>query len=270
MFAKSLLFCSALTASSAKSALDAVIAAAPSEGMKSLLREHSRSLLATSCEYDGDDFSGNTGTYTATASGGSKYDLSICKPLVSPCVKKGTRQTDLGACMCQTATDNLGKKNKYIIASWTKSPLPTWEESKDGNPQLTFQNGATCYSATAPVQPIRKLLLEFVPGGKIGDLTVEEITGKCTFVAKFSGGGGGGLSDGSIILIVLFVSLILYCVIGVVWRKKKRGATGKELIPNLEFWTGMPGLVKDGFKYFVSKTCKRGAGGSGTDNYDKI
>jgi len=261
MFAKSLLFCSALTASSAssaKSAFDAVIAAAPSEEIKGLLREHSRSLLATSCEYDGTDFSGNTDVYKTTSSEGNKYDLSICKPLGSPC--EDVTGTIAGTCMCQTGTDT----KKYVVASWTASPLPTWEESSDGNPQLNFKNGAECYSTKTK----RNLLLEFVPGGTPGDLSVKEITGACKYVAKFS--VSGGLSAGSIILIVLFVSLILYIVAGVVWNKKKKGATGKELLPNHEFWFGFPGLVKDGFKYFVSKTCKRGTGGSAASDYDSI
>jgi len=287
MFAKSLLFCSALMASSAKSALDAVMAAAPSEEMQGLLREHSRSLLATSCEYMGNNFIDNDGLYNATSSEGNKYNLSICKPLSGTC--KGNPGTFAipGACMCQN-TNNTGRgtnrtRENVVIASWTAEPLPTWEESADGNPQLKFQNGAKkCY--IEGVSHFKATLyVEFVREGTPGDLTVEEKNEGCTYVAKFSAGGipvpavpstnpssSGGLSDGSIFIIVFGVSLILYCVIGVFWRKTKIGSTGEGLIPNHEFWCGLPGLVKDGCNYVVAKTCMRGKGAIQSSDYDSI
>jgi len=262
MFAKSLLFCSALVASSAKSGFDAVMAAAPSEAMKGVLREHSRSLLATSCEYDGSSFDNYEGKqYKAVDNKKAAYTLSICEPLggSGACSSAGIS----GACMCQIPSDN--PTQEVVIASWTAGKLPTWEKSKDGNPQLKFTNGVVCYKKDGNKED-RTFLLEFLPGGTAGEYSVVENAG-CEFVAKFS--TGGGLSDGSIILIALLVSLILYCVIGMIWNKKKRGATGKELIPNYDFWSGLPGLVKDGGKYFVQRltNCK---GGGKTGNYDSI
>ena len=46
-----------------------------------------------------------------------------------------------------------------------------------------------------------------------------------------------------------FVIATIYLVAGVLFMKYKREATGKELIPNVEFWSSLPGLVK------VSKKC---------------
>ena len=41
-----------------------------------------------------------------------------------------------------------------------------------------------------------------------------------------------------------FVVLILYFVAGILFMKYKKEASGKDLIPNREFWTSLPGLVK--------------------------
>jgi len=73
------------------------------------------------------------------------------------------------------------------------------------------------------------------------------------------GGGGGGLSGGSIILIILLVCGVVYLVAGVLFNKFKRQASGVELIPNVGFWTSLPGLVKDGVLFIVHKFTRRGS-----------
>ncbi|CAH3145207.1 unnamed protein product [Porites lobata] len=76
------------------------------------------------------------------------------------------------------------------------------------------------------------------------------------------GGGGGGdegpkdvLSVGSILLIVFFPGIFLYCVVGALINKGS-GKTGKDMIPNAKFWSNLPGLISDGFSFVISKiTC---------------
>ena len=41
-----------------------------------------------------------------------------------------------------------------------------------------------------------------------------------------------------------FVILVIYLVSGILFMKYKRGATGKEVMPNIEFWSSLPGLIK--------------------------
>jgi len=67
------------------------------------------------------------------------------------------------------------------------------------------------------------------------------------------GGGSEGLSGGSVILIILVVVIPIYLVGGMVFNKVRRNATGVELIPNLEFWKVVPGLVKDGFLFIIRR-----------------
>jgi len=74
-------------------------------------------------------------------------------------------------------------------------------------------------------------------------------------------GGKGGLSGGSIFLIILLVCAVVYLVGGVLFRKFKVHAEGVDVIPNLNFWTSLPGLTKDGFVWVFRKIT--GKGGSG-------
>ncbi|KAL6058396.1 Maintenance of telomere capping protein 6 [Balamuthia mandrillaris] len=95
------------------------------------------------------------------------------------------------------------------------------------------------------------------------------------YVCPGGGGGGGGghhkkspaISGGWIFIICLFSVTLLYFVGGVLYQKFKNNATGKDLIPNVGFWTSLPGLVKDGFVFTFSKI--RGLFG-GSKSYSEI
>ncbi|XP_068671560.1 uncharacterized protein [Montipora foliosa] len=65
-----------------------------------------------------------------------------------------------------------------------------------------------------------------------------------------------GLSTGSILIIIFICMLVVYLVAGLLFNKYSKGASGKELIPNVNFWTDFPLLVKDGIIFFF-ECCKR-------------
>jgi hypothetical protein len=69
---------------------------------------------------------------------------------------------------------------------------------------------------------------------------------------------GGGLSPGSIMLIIILCLIVVYVVAGILFNKFKRGLNGIEMIPNVEFWISIPGLVKDGVMFLVGKITRRG------------
>jgi len=92
--------------------------------------------------------------------------------------------------------------------------------------------------------------------------------------AKAPGGGGDGgssddgLSGGSIFLIILLVSVVVYFVGGIVVNKFVRKTEGvADTIPNAGFWSSIPGLVRDGFKYVIGKA--RGTSGGGNGAYQQ-
>lgn len=62
-----------------------------------------------------------------------------------------------------------------------------------------------------------------------------------------------GLSVGSILLIIIFVTFFVYLIAGIVINATIRQQTGKDIIPNREFWADLPSLIKDGFLFIVHK-----------------
>ncbi|XP_044578440.1 uncharacterized protein LOC123261032 [Cotesia glomerata] len=61
-----------------------------------------------------------------------------------------------------------------------------------------------------------------------------------------------GLSTGSILVILLLVFTGIYFASGALALRFLRGAVGLELIPNYEFWSDLPGLVRDGVTFTLS------------------
>lgn len=74
--------------------------------------------------------------------------------------------------------------------------------------------------------------------------------------------GKGGLSAGSIMLIIFFVCLALYLIVGIIVNILVRQKSGIEIIPNWSFWSDVPSLIKEGFGFIIGKI--RGTGGGYT------
>ncbi|XP_064648499.1 uncharacterized protein LOC135500779 [Lineus longissimus] len=62
-----------------------------------------------------------------------------------------------------------------------------------------------------------------------------------------------GLGIGSVLCVIFAAVVIGYLIGGVVFMKVARGASGKEVVPNVEFWTDLPVLIKDGTFFLVNK-----------------
>lgn len=58
--------------------------------------------------------------------------------------------------------------------------------------------------------------------------------------------GGGGLSIGSILVIIFFVGIIVYFAAGIVFMVFVKKESGPKIVPNVNFWTALPGYIKDG------------------------
>jgi len=52
---------------------------------------------------------------------------------------------------------------------------------------------------------------------------------------------------------LLIGGLAAYFGAGYMYNWKVKGAEGGDRVPNKDFWTGLPGLVKEGFRFTVSK-----------------
>lgn len=93
-----------------------------------------------------------------------------------------------------------------------------------------------------------------------------DATGPCT-----AGGGGGAAAThgesekievGWILTGILLVGGMVYFVAGTMYNQKYKGLTGKESLPNVDFWTSLPSLVKEGVGFTVAKVKEKTSGGS--------
>uniref|UniRef100_A0A1B6M2D3 Autophagy-related protein 27 n=1 Tax=Graphocephala atropunctata TaxID=36148 RepID=A0A1B6M2D3_9HEMI len=76
-------------------------------------------------------------------------------------------------------------------------------------------------------------------------------------------GPSGGISTGSVLVIMLLVFTLVYFVGGMLTLRLLRGAEGREMIPNIDFWMDLPYLVRDGV-LFAFNGCRPPA------TYDRI
>lgn len=72
------------------------------------------------------------------------------------------------------------------------------------------------------------------------------------------------LSTGSILLILFFTFLVIYVIGGILWNGYCQGASGMEMLPNIEFWRDFPALITDGAR-FTASCCM-----VGTTSYDRV
>lgn len=78
------------------------------------------------------------------------------------------------------------------------------------------------------------------------------LTSDACCVSSPGSGASSGLSVGSILLIVLVCVIFGYLLVGVVVQTTVRKAQGKERIPNIQMWSAIPGLIRDGFQFTFS------------------
>jgi hypothetical protein len=74
--------------------------------------------------------------------------------------------------------------------------------------------------------------------------------------------GTSAMSGGTIFLIIFFSAIALYFLVGIAVMAGVKGQRGKEMVPNLEFWVSVPGLIQDGATFTIGKIKGLAGGGS--------
>ena len=100
-------------------------------------------------------------------------------------------------------------------------------------------------------------LIQFVvdlPGGTQG-------TTKCVLEFRINSpagcpGGSFGAARATVLLFWTVLLFFLYFALGTVYNIKQNNLSGKEAIPNIEFWRTFPSLVQDGMATTVESTSK--------------
>jgi len=153
-----------------------------------------------------------------------------------------------GALNCQL---NFGTPYKLVANQISLSSMVY-----DGTTlSVTYTGGDSCPSYNTN----RQSTIKFTCGTSAGTPTyVQEVTCAYTFSWASTagcpldappgdaGGGSSGLSGGDIFLILFFCIGFLYVVIGMAYNYKVRELRGIEMVPNVDFWRGLPSLIKDG------------------------
>ncbi|OWF35124.1 Cation-dependent mannose-6-phosphate receptor [Mizuhopecten yessoensis] len=121
--------------------------------------------------------------------------------------------------------------------------------SPSSEPPLVTANGQTGSGS---------LFYEFLLYSKCG------CPGQCSGTPPFPGKGAasGDISIGTIVVIGALSLGFLYLIGGILFMKMVRRAHGSEVVPNVSFWRGLPGLIKDGCLFTTRKYRK--------DQYNKI
>jgi len=178
--------------------------------------------------------------------------LNMCRALValgSPACAAGSMGCQLWDWPSPTHKNSLGLSTSMVVDTSDKGYL------------LTFTGGISYNSA--PIQTQISLICDKSAG-----------TGAPTYVSNAnnifkydwktsvacSGVSGSGITGGEVFLIIFFCGIALYIVIGVVVNRFVRQMNGIEMLPNVAFWSGFFGLIKDGGRFIMLKTCKRGQG----------
>ncbi|XP_046983635.1 cation-dependent mannose-6-phosphate receptor-like [Schistocerca americana] len=152
---------------------------------------------------------------------------------------------------------NLGRANETSFVNEDGLYNPIYLQYKYGNRTTTFR--ILCDTESTDVNNTR---LTVSPGStQENHLKFELISAAACPTyrpamspADFAAGAAadGGLSTGSVLCILLFVFLGVYFVGGALALRLLRGATGREMVPNIEFWSALPELVKDGVTFTLN------------------
>ncbi|KAF6030049.1 hypothetical protein EB796_011646 [Bugula neritina] len=191
--------------------------------------------------------------------GKDEYFFSPCRPL------KGIKELD-NECESSAACQKDGEGKLYKLGS----DELTFEGTSFSD--LQFVYGAQ--SSTDKLYRKSVLKLECAVPDLVPALNFVEQTGNASgdsestpLVYEFLYTGDAAcvrdlttkkISGGSVLLIIFFVGLFLYLVIGILVNKCVRGAVGLEVIPNYAFWQDLPSLTKEGFAFTIKCGCCKG------------
>lgn len=145
-----------------------------------------------------------------------------------------------------------------------------------GNVQVSYTSGSGVISLTEVILQCDQSACEpkFEPQGRVSQgnflmqlTTICACPNECdkSGAAKCRSGGSSGLGGGSILLIIFFSLLFVYLIVGALIMKFVKKAEGKEVIPNIGFWTAVPSHIKGGIMFTFAKITRRQ-----TPTYDSI
>ncbi len=167
------------------------------------------------------------------------FFVNFCAPVVTCGANKcGCTPTGQGVCQ-QGANGKWYGCGTFASVNYTDTP------KLGGGLLVTYGKGQPCGSNPRT----SKITIACGTSEALVFNTVVEDVG-CVYTMSMEAkaacptNGKGGLG-GWIFVIIVTVGFAVYCIAGAIFGYVK-GARGKEMIPNLSFWTDLPALIKDG------------------------
>eukprot|EP00742_Colponemidia_sp_Colp-10_P007375 GILJ01007939.1.p1 GENE.GILJ01007939.1~~GILJ01007939.1.p1 ORF type:complete len:300 (-),score=10.23 GILJ01007939.1:133-1032(-) len=77
------------------------------------------------------------------------------------------------------------------------------------------------------------------------------------------------ISVGTYISIGVLAVVVIYLVVGILYKRRK-GSSGIDLVPNLEFWKDLPALIKDGIMFSYNRLRGREYVGTGSSSSESV
>ncbi|XP_017779192.1 PREDICTED: uncharacterized protein LOC108564602 [Nicrophorus vespilloides] len=160
-------------------------------------------------------------------------------------------KTGTDACFGQTIAACLRTSdNQTFIVGHSKDSV--FSDDPNGLTQITYE-----FNNEKKIKVTTVITMICTPESKENELVIHSIDDQqhhlhlftksaCKFKVEQS------LSVGSKLVIMLFVFSLVYLVGGGCISYFLRGARGREIVPHVEFWVGLPGLVKDGFVFLLN------------------
>jgi len=183
------------------------------------------------------------GQQLTTNDGFSDYKVTLCKDAMScgGCAAAGFCQSN------EFFSDCMGKfAGATGMPDGTVGVILLYDQGDWGN---TGQVKLTCNPNANGVINIK------------GEQFYKVTTGESKHACPAAPGGLGEVSPGTVIMILIVVLACLYLVVGILWNKYREQKEGVEVIPNIDFWASLPGLIKDGVMFTISKvSCAEGGG----------
>jgi len=204
---------------------------------------------------------------------GFKFDyyFNICGDSIKGCNNHKTSAsqyqifggTSAGCIPLGEAWSENGKKD----VKWSEFGNPG-TDSGSGGVAIKYSNGQVCstggekFSLTLkiPCGTAKRQSGTFNDGLDPKKFVVEQDSASgCEYTITFPAiedgcpGSGHGSNWGWIFITLLLVTIALYFGIGIFFRIKKLGYSGRDAIPHLEFWESLPGLVVDGVKFTIEQ-----------------
>ncbi|EGC36723.1 hypothetical protein DICPUDRAFT_150768 [Dictyostelium purpureum] len=159
------------------------------------------------------------------------YGLNVCQQLTGDQLCGD----QVNAAIC--TTDDFGTPSQWQPKVLGYLPGKQSDSASKNNLTLTY-DGQNCIIG----------MNRFIVSTTLNAINIESPV----FCSKSS----GGISGGDVFLIIFFVGLGSYFIIGIIVqaiRKHKMGHPVDSIIPNIEFWKSFGSLIKDGALYIKFK-----------------